>query len=94
MNMRNQIVIAFVCCAGLLPAVALGSAAAQTPTDSPVVGEAVQKPKHSDVGLAPVSGFDDDAGFVRSVSDRVAFLEASAAREDLALRRAATLLAG
>ena len=98
MNMRNRIVIAFVCVAGLLRPVALGSAAAQTPADSPVAvaagGDAAEKPKLPDVGLAPVSGFDDDAAYVRSVSDRVASLEASAAREDLALRRAATLLAG
>lgn len=94
MDMRSRIVIAFICVAGLLPAVALGSAAAQTPAGSPVVGDAVQKPKLPDMGLAPVAGFDDDAAFVRSVSDRVASLEASAAREDVAQRRAATLLAG
>ncbi len=94
MNMRNRIVIAFVCVAGLLPAVALGSGAAQTPADVPVAGDAVEKPKLPDVGLAPVSGFDDDAAYVRSVADRVASIEASAAREDMALRRAATLLSG
>lgn len=93
-NMRNRIVIAFVFVAGLLAAAALGNAAAQTPADSPVAGDALKKPKLPDVGLAPVSGFDDDAAYVRSVSDRVASIEASAAREDLALRRAATLLSG
>ncbi len=92
--MKNRIVIAFVCVVALLPAVALGSGAAQTPGDVPVAGDAVEEPKLPDVSLAPISGFDDDAAYVRSVSDRVASIEASAAREDLALRRAATLLSG
>lgn len=96
--MRNRLVIAFVCVSGLLRGVASGSAAAQTPADAQVAvgagGDAAREPTLPDVELAPVSGFDDDAAFELSVSDRVASLEASATREALGLRRAAMLLAG
>ena len=76
----------------------VGNAAESAPGDSsaplpsPEAGK-TPPPSLPKIGLAPVSGFENDSAFVKSASDRAAALAASAEREDVPLQRAMRLLA-